>query len=198
MNKRIILASKSPRRRDLLTSLGLKFDVIVTDCDESVPEGTRADDMVKILAQRKAEAVLLTEPDAVIIGADTVVYLPEEDIVLGKPHDRADAVRILRMLSGRRHYVYTGVAVVSEGVCDVECAVTGVDFKELTDEEINGYIETGEPFDKAGAYGVQDLGGIFVKSIEGEYFNVTGMPKSLTAEMLLRHGVDVLKYNKIK
>lgn len=195
MKKRIILASKSPRRRDLLTSLGLEFEVIVSDCDESVPLGTSPEDTVMMLAKRKAEAVYKTESDAVVIGADTVVYLPEEDLILGKPKGREDAERILRMLSGRRHFVYTGVAVVSSERTDVECAVSGVDFKKLSDEEINDYISTDEPYDKAGAYGIQDLGGIFVTGIVGEYFNVTGMPKNLTAELLSGHGVDVLKYN---
>ncbi len=196
--KKLILASKSPRRQDLLLSMGLTFTVSVADADETIPEGTAPDAAVKMLAKRKADAVFAENGDAVVIGADTVVFLPGENIILGKPKDDDDAFRMLRRLSGERHYVYTGVAVVSAERCDVECAVTAVDFRRLTDGEILDYIATGEPGDKAGAYGVQSLGGVFVSGIEGEYFNVTGMPKSLTFELLGRQGIDVLKLNKAK
>ncbi len=178
--------------------MGLAFTVSVADADETIPEGTAPDEAVKMLAKRKADAVFAENGDAVVIGADTVVYLPGENIILGKPRDDEDAVRMLRRLSGERHYVYTGVAVVSKERRDVECTVTAVDFRHITDGEIRDYIATGEHSDKAGAYGVQSLGGVFVKGIEGEYFNVTGMPKSLTCELLCRQGIDVLKLNKAK
>lgn len=193
--KNIILASKSPRRRDLLTSLGLKFTVTVTDTDESIPDGTAPDEAVKLLAERKAKAVAADAPDAVVIGADTVVYLPDENLILGKPKDDEDAKRILRMLSGKSHCVYTGVAVAEGDDCTVDAEVTAVRFRELSDEEIDDYVRTNEHADKAGAYGIQSLGGIFVDGIDGDYFNVTGMPKALTAKLLRRHGVDILKLN---
>lgn len=193
--KKIILASKSPRRRDLFTSLGLDFTVTVTDTDESIPDGTPPDEAVKLLAERKARAVSASAPDSVVIGADTVVYLPEGNIILGKPKDDEDAKRILRMLSGNTHYVYTGVAVAEGDNCTVDAEVTAVRFRKITDVEIDDYIKTNEHADKAGAYGIQSLGGIFVDGIDGDYFNVTGMPKSLTAKLLYRHGVDILKYN---
>lgn len=196
--KKLILASKSPRRQDLLSSMGLTFTVSVADADETIPVGTAPDAAVKMLAKRKADAVFAENGDAVVVGADTIVYLPGENIILGKPRDDGDAARMLRRLSGERHYVYTGVAVVSKERCDVECAVTAVDFRHVTDGEIADYIATGEHSDKAGAYGVQSLGGVFVKGIEGEYFNVTGMPKALTYELLRRQGIDVLKLNKAK
>ncbi len=196
--KKLILASKSPRRQDLLSSMGLTFTVSVADADETIPEGTAPDAAVKMLAKRKANAVFSENSDAVVVGADTVVYLPGENIILGKPRDEADAFCMLRRLSGEKHYVYTGVAVVSKERCDAECAVTEVEFRHITDEEITDYIATGEHSDKAGAYGVQSLGGVFVKGIKGEYFNVTGMPKSLTYELLRHQGIDVLKLNKAK
>lgn len=193
--KNIILASKSPRRRDLLDSLGLKFTVTVTDTDESIPDTAAPDEAVKLLAERKAKAVAVAVPDAVVIGADTIVYLPEDRIILGKPKDDADAKRILRMLSGKSHYVYTGVAVAEGDNCTVDAEVTEVRFRDITDFEIDDYIKTNEHADKAGAYGIQSLGGIFVDGIDGDYFNVTGMPKALTAKLLCLHGVDILKYN---
>lgn len=195
MKKEIILASKSPRRRDLLTSLGLTFTVTVTDTDESIPDGTAPDAAVCLLAERKATAVAAENPDAIVIGADTVVYLSEGNVILGKPKDDEDAKRILRMLSGNSHFVYTGVAVVSDGNVTVDVEVTEVRFRKLDEDEINDYIKTKEHTDKAGAYGIQSLGGIFVDGIVGDYFNVTGMPKALTAALLRRHGVDILKLN---
>lgn len=193
---KILLASGSPRRREILASLGLKFDVAVTECDESVPIGTSPEDTVRMLAERKAAAAFENAKDSLVIGSDTVVYLEGEDVILGKPSDREDAVRMLKLLSGRRHYVYTGVALVSREVSVTGVSVAAVDFEELSDDEINGYIDTGECFDKAGSYGIQDIGGIFVKGIEGDYFNVMGLPKSLTAKLLKKCGIDILKYNK--
>lgn len=198
MMKRIILASKSPRRSDLLCSLGLTFDVIVTDADETLPDGIAPDAAVMLLSARKASAVALENPDAVVIGADTVVYLPDEGIILGKPADRADAVRMLRSMSGRSHVVYTGVTVISDGVPHTDCEATKVFFRSLTNEEIDDYVDTNEYCDKAGGYGIQSLGGVLVSRIEGEYFNVTGMPKTLTARLLSESGINVLKLNKSK
>lgn len=198
MMRHIILASASPRRSDLLRSLGVTFDVIVTDADETLPDKIAPDAAVMLLSARKAAAVAAKNPDAVVIGADTVVYLPDEKIILGKPADRSDALRMLRSMSGREHIVYTGVTVISDGITRTDCEATKVIFRPLSDGEIADYVATGECDDKAGAYGIQGLGGIFVSRIEGEYFNVTGMPKTLTARLLNESGVDILKLNKQK
>lgn len=196
--KRIILASKSPRRKELLLSLGLDFDVAVTDADETLPDGIAPDDAVMLLSRRKADAVALLSPDAVVIGADTVVYLPESNAIIGKPTNRSDAVRMLKSLSGRSHVVYTGVTVIADGTARTACEKTTVFFRSISDEEILDYISTGESDDKAGAYGIQGLGGIFISGIEGDYFNVTGMPKALTYRLLTESGIDILKLNKQK
>ena len=190
--KKIILASTSPRRRELLTQLRLDYTVAVSDADENVPEDMTPEQTVLTLARRKASVVAVDYPDCVVIGADTIVYLPDMKIKLGKPADRADAARMLRMLSGRRHTVYTGIAVISDGVTRDDVVCTDVIMKEMTDAEIEAYIRTGEPDDKAGAYGIQDIGGIFVERIEGEYFNVTGMPKSPLYKLLLQSGVNII------
>lgn len=199
---RVILASKSPRRKELLSSLGLDFDVTVTDADEALPDGIAPADAVMLLSHRKADAVARTVAssslDAVVIGADTVVYLPEENTILGKPVDRADAVRMLKAMSGRSHIVYTGMTVISNGKASTAYEKTTVFFRTISDEEILDYVSTGESDDKAGAYGIQGLGGIFISGIEGDYFNVTGMPKALTYRLLTESGIDILKLNKQK
>ncbi len=189
--KRIVLASASPRRRELLTSLGLEFDVYATDADESVLEAMSPDKLVGVLSRRKAEAAAAVFPDAIIVAADTVVSVGGE--ILGKPHDDCDAKRMLRMLSGGRHTVATGVSVISDGALSSEVVLTDVFMRDISDGEISDYIKTGEPRDKAGAYGIQGLGGVFVTRIEGEYFNVTGMPKEATARLLRGVGVDIFR-----
>lgn len=203
---RLILASKSPRRSELLSSLGLDFDIKVADADETLPVGIAPDAAVMHLSQIKASAVASAETRAVsntptnivVIGADTIVYLPEEKIILGKPSGRDDAKRMLRMMSGRSHFVYTGVTVIANGIAKTACEKTVVTFRQLSEEEILDYVSTGESDDKAGAYGIQGLGGIFVSGIEGDYFNVMGLPKALTHRLLLESGIDILKLNKQK
>ncbi len=178
----IILASGSPRRKELMELAGYRFSVEVSDADEAVNE-TEPGRMVEELALRKAAAVAglhnKKEENVLVIGADTVVIL--EGRVLGKPEDEAHAASMLRDLSGRVHQVYTGVALleVKEGRIVKtnrfhEC--TGVRMREITDEEIEAYIRTGEPMDKAGAYGIQGRAAIFVSGIEGDYYNVVGLP----------------------
>lgn len=200
--KHVILASKSPRRKEILSSLGLDFDVTVTDADETLPDCIAPDEAVMLLSSRKAEAVAhdaaLSSPDAVVIGADTVVYLPEENVILGKPANRNDAVRMLKSMSGRSHFVYTGVTVISNGTAKTACEKTTVFFRPISDDEIVDYVSTGECDDKAGAYGIQGLGGVFISGIDGDYFNVMGMPKSLTYRLLTESGIDILKLNKQK
>ncbi len=188
--KDIVLASASPRRRDLLSSLGLSFTVYVTDADETVAGSPTPDELVKILAGRKAEAAAAVFPDSVVIAADTVVSIDGE--ILGKPENDADAARMLRLLSGRRHTVYTGVTVASGGERFSDVTATDVYMRKLGEDEISAYIKTGEPRDKAGAYGIQGLGGVFVTRVDGEYFSVTGMPKEATARLLRLAGIDVI------
>lgn len=188
--KKIILASASPRRADLLRSLGVDFDVLVTDADETVGDVSAAE-AVAIIAGRKAEAASAVCADRIVVAADTVVAAPDGEI-LGKPKDADDARRMLGLLSGKTHTVYTCVCVAGGGRIYSETVATDVAMYELDGRAVENYILTGEPFDKAGAYGIQSLGGVFVRSISGDYFNVTGMPKAATARLLYLAGVDVI------
>lgn len=171
---RIILASQSPRRRELIANITADFTVIVSDAEEILPEGIAPGDVPAYLADVKAAAVAAAHPDDTVIGADTVVIL--DGAVLGKPRDEADAVRMLRALSGRVHTVITGCAVYQGSERITFSELTRVEFYPLSDREIMEYIATGEPFDKAGAYGIQGRGCVLVKRIEGDYFNVMGLP----------------------
>ncbi|MBW4084721.1 nucleoside triphosphate pyrophosphatase [Paenibacillus sp. S150] len=190
----IILASGSPRRRELLALLGLPFEVISSDADETTPPGLAPDDIVRSLALRKAEAVLSAAGGraAVIVGSDTIVVLDGK--VLGKPADPDDSRAMLQLLQGRTHQVYTGVACIGlpEGKTLVEHRVTSVALRAMGSDEISAYIATGEPADKAGSYAIQGLGATLVERIEGCYFNVVGLPLSLLGKMLSDFGVSVL------
>ena len=168
----IILASQSPRRQELLKLIGIPFAVRVADIDETL-EPCAPEIAVAQLSRKKAEAVPHTA-DETVIGADTVVVLDGE--ILGKPADEADAFRMLRFLSGRRHQVMTGVTVLQGDRCVSVTEVTEVSFRELSDGEIRDYIATGEPMDKAGSYGIQSGGALFVDGIHGDYYNVVGLP----------------------
>lgn len=174
-NKRLVLASQSPRRAEILETAGYEFTVRTADTDETLEEALTPAEAVETLARRKALAVDL-QRDERILAADTVVALDGE--ILGKPKDRADAKRMLRLLSGRTHEVYTGVCLRTADLTDVFSVCTRVTFHALSDLEIEGYLATGEPFDKAGAYGVQGRGCVLVQKIEGDYFNVVGLPVS--------------------
>ena len=188
--KKIILASASPRRRELLEQIGLKFDVVVSDADEDMIEKTDKINLyVEELAMIKAAAVAEVIKnngikDAIVIAADTVVSCDNE--ILGKPKDENDAQRMLSMLSGRSHEVYTGVCVmdISNGFSVAEYEKTTVFFNELSEKKINAYIKTGEPFDKAGGYGIQSKGVVLVERIEGDYSNVVGLPLSRLVKIL--------------
>jgi len=180
---RIILASGSPRRKQLMELAGIPCEVLVTDADETI-SGPPAE-QVRGLALRKAEAAgdIIGGKPAVIIAADTLVYV--DGAVLGKPESREDAFQMLRTLSGRKHTVYTGVAILVQSEqgavsCPLSLFVDSTDvyFRELSDKEINAYIDTGEPFDKAGAYGVQERGSILVDRVEGDFYTVVGLPIS--------------------
>lgn len=183
MKRRMVLASKSPRRRELLEMLGAQFEVITSDCDENIT-GLAPRDLVHELALRKAEAVYerLNDPDAVVIGSDTIVT-PDGVKALGKPRDRGDAVRTLTELSGKWHSVCTGIAVIGRAADNTskkiaETVETKVKFLDLTKEECERYADTGEPLDKAGSYGIQGRGGALVEKIDGDYYSVVGLPVS--------------------
>lgn len=179
---KLILASGSPRRRELLEKLGTPFEVIVSNCDETLPEGIPAECAAEMLAVRKAAAVAKSHPDAVVIGADTTVILDGE--ILGKPADESDCKRMLHLLSGRQHQVITGVAVFWEGHSASFSDETTVQFYPLSDAEINAYAASPEPYDKAGAYGIQGQGALLVAGIHGDYYNVMGLPVARLARQL--------------
>ena len=170
----IVLASASPRRRELLQRAGVTFTVRVSDADEQISPDTPPHEAVMSLARQKAQAVAKSCPDDLVIGADTVVVY--DGAILGKPADAADAVRMLRMLSGKTHTVYTGVCLLSPGKTETFFEQTQVTFYPLTQQEIEAYVATGEPMDKAGAYGIQGRGCTLVQGICGDYFNVVGLP----------------------
>ena len=190
MGTKIILGSASPRRRELLSQIGIGFTVRVSDKEEvyhsEVPE-----EIVKELALMKAENVVREEADFVVIGADTVVVLDQK--ILGKPADGEDAFRMLKSLQGRAHEVYTGVAVLccKEGKMQTvrsHAVKTEVYVHEMTEDEIRGYIATGEPSDKAGGYGIQGAFAKYIDRIDGDYYNVVGLPVSFVYQTLKEIG----------
>jgi len=191
---RLILASASPRRRELLRMLGLDFEILVSNAEESKGElPDSPGEQVMELAARKAGEIAGLHPDALVIAADTIVVAEKQ--ILGKPGDEEDARRMLSFLSGRWHEVYTGVALVkaAEKKRLVDYERTRVKFRPLSREEIDRYIRSGEPMDKAGAYGIQGLGAVLVERIEGCYFNVVGLPLAKLALMLKKFGLEVLE-----
>jgi septum formation protein len=188
----LVLASGSPRRLRLLASLGLECEVSPVDIDETPRPGEAPADYARRLAAEKvAAAVTRHSPARLVLAADTVVALGEE--ILGKPADAADAARILRRLSGRTHEVHTAVAASRAGDTHFRLSSSEVTFRNLRDAEIDAYVGTGEPLDKAGAYGIQGLAGIFVTRLSGSYTGVVGLPLSETAELLHTFGIDVLR-----
>ena len=184
------LASRSPRRRQLLEQMGLRdFRIVCSDADETASPGLTPPALVEALSARKAAAVQhAAAAGDLIIAADTVVAL--DGRVLGKPADGPDAFAMLSALSGRRHQVYTGLTVVCGAQRLTEHEVTAVTFRSLSSAEICAYIATGEPMDKAGAYGIQGRGALFVEGIEGDYYNVMGLPVCRLGRILARLGVD--------
>ncbi|WP_044640555.1 Maf family protein [Risungbinella massiliensis] len=193
---KLILASGSPRRRELLHQLELEFQVITSDVEEHVDPTLTPDQVVQALALQKAEAVSFEqEVGTVTVGADTVVVLDGE--ILGKPKDKAEAHEMLARLSGRSHEVYTGIAVVVKGSDETKSWTrarrTEVWMRDLDDEKREWYVETGEPMDKAGSYGIQGYGATLVDRIEGCYFNVVGFPLALFDELLEEIGLPVIK-----
>lgn len=188
---RIILASQSPRRRELLERMGIRdFEVLPARGEELADPSLPPAELVEGLSRRKCAEVAALRPGGLVIGADTVVSIDGQ--VLGKPRDRAEAERMLRALSGRQHTVYTGVTVLYNGTEETGSERTSVRFRPLTDGDITRYIATGEPMDKAGAYGIQGYGSVLVEGISGDYYNVMGLPVCRLGRMLLRFGVDPL------
>ena len=189
---RLILASQSPRRRALLEQIGVpQFDILVPDADESYDPTLTPQEIVCSICRKKAEAalVLANDPEAIIITADTMVFL--DGMRLGKPTDEADAAQMLRSLSGRTHTVCTGVSVARGERIETQAETTAVTFRTLTDAEISAYIASGDPMDKAGAYGIQGKPALFVSGIEGDYFNVMGLPLHRLGQMLKLFGIDL-------
>ena len=187
----IILASNSPRRRELLAQIGIRdFQILSPDVDEAVESGLSPARMVETLSLRKARAAAgRAGAEDLIIAADTVVAL--DGRVLGKPRDQGEAFAMLSALSGREHRVYTGVTVLGGGRAATEHEETAVAFRALTPEEIRDYIATGEPMDKAGAYGIQGVGALLVQGIRGDYCNVVGLPLFRLGRMLSGFGVKL-------
>ncbi len=182
LKSKIILASASPRRKELLSRAEVKFDICIKSVDETVPAGMNPAEGAEHTAAVKAMAVSFINNDAIVIGADTIVVLGDE--VLGKPKDKEDAVRMLKMLSGREHEVITGVCLAYDGKYETFHCVSKVRFFPLTDEEIRRYVLSGEPLDKAGAYGIQGKGMMLVESIEGDFYNIVGLPVALVVRRI--------------
>jgi septum formation protein len=191
--KQIILASSSPRRKQILEQVGLKFTVEVSDYEENPIPGMSPSVFVETLSLGKAKAVAKNHNDAIIIGADTIVVLDNQ--ILGKPKTKEDAMQMLKKLSGNTHAVFTGFTIIDTAnkKTITNHVETKIRFKKLSKEEIAAYIETGEPMDKAGAYGVQDRGALFVEHIEGDYSSVMGLPILKIFEILKEFGIDILK-----
>ena len=188
-----ILASQSPRRRELLTSIGLAFDVIPSDVPEIHQLGESPEEYVARLSRDKAEVVAASHPDAWIIAADTTVLLGDQ--LLEKPVDANDAKRMLGLIAGKTHIVYSGVTLqnATSDWRETRVAESEVRMLPLDEREIAWYVATGEPLDKAGAYAVQGIGGMFIDSIHGSYTNVVGLPLALLFEMLRRAGIDLVQ-----
>ncbi|MDI3534243.1 MAG: nucleoside triphosphate pyrophosphatase [Thermosediminibacterales bacterium] len=189
MNKKIVLASASPRRKELLERMGLRFEVIPSSIEEKEFNYNMPPEMLACkLALLKSEQVAKQQKNSLVIGADTIVV---QDKVFGKPENKKDAYWMLKSLTGKPHQVITGLAVIDSETGDkkVEYEKTVVYMRQISDEEIKAYINTGEPMDKAGAYGIQGLGGLFVEKIDGCFFNVVGLPVSKLYTILKNFGV---------
>lgn len=188
----IVLASKSPRRQELLRLLGVEFQIITEDIDETMDPSLRPQDEVRRVSRCKADAVLpLTVPEDIIISADTIVVL--DGRVMGKPKSEQEAVQMLRSLSGRTHHVMTGLTVRQNARVESVTVITEVTFRDLSEREIAAYVASGEPMDKAGAYGIQGGASVFVSGIAGDYFNVMGLPVCTLTQLLRIFGVPVLE-----
>lgn len=187
----IILASKSPRRRQLLEQMGLEFRVLTAQADETMDPAKPVDQEIGRVSCLKAEAVRAqVQPEDLIIAADTLVCVDGKR--LGKPHSTQEAEDMLRLLSGRAHTVMTGVSVVCGGRTETFTEQTKIRFRDLSEAEIRAYVATGEPMDKAGAYGIQGLAGLFVSGMDGDYYNVMGLPICRLTQVLRSFGIVIL------
>ena len=169
-----LLASQSPRRAELMKYITDEFEILPSDCDETVPDGIEPEEIPELLAARKALSVSRLKKDRLVIGCDTVVII--DGVILGKPHTPDRAISILKTLSGRTHTVVSGVCICYKGKTMSFSQKTLVSFYELFEEEIRDYVQSCKPLDKAGAYGIQDKGGLFVREISGDYYNIVGLP----------------------
>ena len=180
---KILLASQSPRRKELLVSLGFDFEVVKIDCEEILPENIEIENAAAYLSELKANAFRKLEQDEVLITADTVVAIDNQ--ILGKPKDQADAQKMLRTLSGKTHQVYTGISIKTLNKTITETDVADVEFDEISEEEIDFYIKNYKPFDKAGSYGIQEwLGMAKIKKMRGSFYTIMGLPTHLVYKIL--------------
>lgn len=181
-NKKVILASRSPRRKELLEKCGIEFSCMPADIDETLNQTLPLHQAVEDLSYRKAAAILKDHMDAIVIGSDTIVTL--DGVVLGKPKDRHDACRMLQKLSGKEHQVITGLCMISRDRCFRTSSIAKVTFAGLDQEEIEAYVNSGECDDKAGAYAIQGIGGKFITHIDGDYYAIMGLPLNTVYEEL--------------
>jgi septum formation protein len=198
-DKKIILASASPRRKMLLDNIGLTFDIIPSNVDESGYYNLPPEESVKILSLKKAEDIAYNiDYPAIVIGSDTTVAI--DNLSLGKPESFEDAFRMLKLLSGRYHKVLSGIAIIDNTTRKtvIDCVCSEVLFKELTDDEIATYIKTGEPMDKAGSYAIQGIASLFIKGISGCYNNIVGLPVFRLTEILKDFGINIIEIHKNK
>jgi septum formation protein len=190
--KKLILASASPRRKELLQKIGLKFEVDASNCAEEIDPAALPEELVRRISIDKAKAVASRHQNVVIIAADTIGVIGKK--LLGKPHSTAEARKMLGQISGKSHLVITGLTVLDTATDKIitKTVTTKVYIKKLTPLEIDAYVATGEPLDKAGAYGIQGLGAVIVERIEGDYYNVVGLPLFTLTEVLKEFGISVL------
>lgn len=190
--KKIILASASPRRREILKNAGLDFRVDAGDYEEDLSLKLKPHELARFLSREKAKAVAARHKDSIVIAADTFILYKKN--ILGKPHTKTEAKRMLVMLNNKTHAVITGFTIIdtATGKKISKAVETKVTFKKLTDKEIDSYVETGEPLDKAGAYAIQGLGALLVKKIDGDYLNVIGLPLAALADCLKKFEIELL------
>lgn len=183
----IILASASPRRKEILENTNTKFEIIKSEIDEVILDNELPSQVVMRLAFEKSIDIALKHPDILVIGADTVVVLNNN--ILGKPKDSSDAFNMIKQLSGKTHQVITGISLINLNANQkiIDYVVSNVKFKNLSEEDIKDYIQTNESLDKAGAYGIQGFGAMLVEEIQGDYFNIVGLPISRLSDLLKKH-----------
>ena len=180
---KLLLASQSPRRKELLSNLGFEFEIVKIDCEEIVPENIKVGESAAYLSELKANAFRKLEPEEVLLTSDTVVAIDNQ--LLGKPKDESEAKNMLKMLSGKTHQVYTAITVKTLDKTITETDVADVELNEITDNEINYYIQNYKPFDKAGSYGIQEwLGMAKIKKINGSFYTIMGLPTHLVYKIL--------------